>query len=57
MVFAAEAGTSVLGTRVTFAVHNLFNQSYLEPMSFIAEAGRTYALSIRRDVQLPLGRH
>jgi hemoglobin/transferrin/lactoferrin receptor protein len=54
VIVSAEAGVSLHGSRVTFAVQNLTNHSYMEPMSFLAEAGRAYALSIRRDFDLPL---
>jgi hypothetical protein len=54
---AGEIAANLFGSRVTFAVSNLFDHSYQEPMSFIPEAGRTFALSIRRDLEIPLGRH
>jgi hypothetical protein len=57
VILSAEAGVTFHGSRATFAVQNLSNHSYMEPMSFLTEAGRTYALSIRRDLDLPLSAH
>jgi len=57
VIVSAEAGVNVLSSRVTFAVNNLFDHLYLEPMSFLVESGRTYTLSIRRDIETPLARH
>ncbi|HUK64089.1 MAG TPA: TonB-dependent receptor [Dongiaceae bacterium] len=54
---AVEGGATVVGLRVTLAVRNLFNLGYREPMSFIDEAGRTVAFSIRRDFETPLATH
>ena len=41
-------------TRVTLTVKNLTNTRYREPMSFIAEPGRSVLLSMRRELVLPL---
>jgi outer membrane cobalamin receptor len=49
---AVELTTIFSGVRTTFAVRNLFNHAYREPLSFIDEAGRTFALSVRRDFSL-----
>uniref|UniRef100_A0A832I049 TonB-dependent receptor n=1 Tax=Eiseniibacteriota bacterium TaxID=2212470 RepID=A0A832I049_UNCEI len=49
---AVELTTMFSGMRATFAVRNLFNHAYREPLSFIDEAGRVYALSVRRDFNL-----
>jgi outer membrane cobalamin receptor len=49
---AVELSTIVAGTRATFAVRNLLNHAYREPLSFIDEPGRTFALSFRRDFNL-----
>lgn len=51
---AAEVACTALGTRVTFAVRNLTNAGYREPMSFIPEGGRSFALALRRDFSLPI---
>lgn len=54
---AVEGGATVFGTRVTLAVRNLLDHRYREPMSFIDEAGRTVAFSIRRDFDTLLATH
>ena len=54
-VASAEVSSMLGGVRTVFAVRNIFNTYYLEPLSFIPEAGRTYALSLRRDFSVPLG--
>jgi outer membrane receptor protein involved in Fe transport len=54
-VTSVEASSVVGGVRTVFAVKNLFNTYYLEPLSFIPEAGRTYALSMRWDFNVPIG--
>ena len=41
-------------TRVTLTVKNLTNTRYREPMSFIAEPGRSVLVSMRRELTLPL---
>ena len=56
-LLAAEAGTTLFGTRVTLAVNNLLNHRYREPLGFIDEAGRTVTLALRRDIALPIGGH
>ena len=50
----AELGATFAGTRVAFAVSNLFNDPYREPMSFIDEPGRAYSFSLKREFQMPL---
>jgi outer membrane receptor protein involved in Fe transport len=40
-------------TRMTLAVKNLTNTRYREPLSFIAEPGRSVLVSFRRDLMLP----
>ncbi|MEO5989683.1 MAG: TonB-dependent receptor [Candidatus Eisenbacteria bacterium] len=52
-VAAVELATVLAGTRVSFAVQNLFNRNYREPMSLIPEAGRTWVLAVRREQSLP----
>ena len=44
-----QADCVVGGVRAVFAVNNLWNDKYREPMSYIAEPGRTYAFSLYRD--------
>ena len=34
-------------------MRNLTNTRYFEPLSFIPEPGRSFTLSVRRDVALP----
>ena len=53
---ALEALAVVSGTRVTLAVRNLFDVRYQEPLSFIPEPGRTFAVSVRHDLDLTLSR-
>ncbi len=50
---SAEAGFTALATRFTLAVRNLTNTRYQEPLSFIPEPGRSFTLSVRRDLTLP----
>jgi outer membrane receptor protein involved in Fe transport len=54
-VASVEASSVVVGVRTVFAVRNLFNTYYLEPLSFIPEGGRTFALSLRKEFSVPLG--
>lgn len=49
-----EFATTVFGTRATVAVRNVFDHHYREAMSFIDEPGRTLALALKRDFQVPL---
>jgi outer membrane cobalamin receptor len=49
-----ELSSVFAGTRAAFAVRNLGNLGYREPLSFIPESGRTYALSLRRNFDFPL---
>ncbi len=53
-VASAEASSVVGGVRVVLAVRNLFDTFYYEPLSFIPEPGRTFALSLRKDFSAPL---
>ena len=53
---ALEASTLFAGMRAVFAVTNLLDHRYAEPMSFIPEPGRTFAVSLRRDFDIPLVR-
>ena len=48
-VSAAEMSSVISGVRAVIAVRNLWNASYREPLSFIPEPKRTYALSLRRE--------
>jgi hemoglobin/transferrin/lactoferrin receptor protein len=50
----AELGATFAGTRATFAIRNLFNNPYREPLSFIDEPARTYAFALKREFQVPL---
>lgn len=51
----ALEGSCVLGgVRAVLAVRNLLDASYREPLSFISEPGRTFAISLRRDFSVPL---
>ena len=43
------------GVRAVLSVRNLFDTYYFEPLTFIPEPGRTFALALRRDFDLPLG--
>jgi outer membrane receptor protein involved in Fe transport len=54
-VLAAEAGTTLFGTRLTVAVRNLLDHTYREPLSFIDEPGRTVTVAVRRDLEMPWG--
>jgi outer membrane receptor protein involved in Fe transport len=54
-VASVEASSVVGGVRTVLAVRNVFNTYYLEPLSFIPEGGRTYALSLRKEFSVPLG--
>jgi outer membrane cobalamin receptor len=49
LTFAWETSATLWDTRVTLAVRNLTNHRHREPMSFLEEPGRTFALSLRRD--------
>ncbi len=51
---SVEAACLVSGVRGVFAIHNLWNHSYREPLSFIPEPGRTFAFSLRRDFGIPV---
>jgi outer membrane receptor protein involved in Fe transport len=53
VVFAVEAASVIAGVRIVIAVRNLSNASYREPLSFIPEPGRTFALSLRREFTVP----
>jgi outer membrane receptor protein involved in Fe transport len=46
---ALELSTVVNETRAVFAVRNLWNADYREPLSFIDEPARTYTIALRRD--------
>jgi len=54
-VASLEASSVISGVRVVLAVRNLFDTYYFEPLSFIPEPGRTFALSLRKDFSVPLG--
>lgn len=49
---SAELGMTLGGARATFAVRNLFDHYYREPLSFIDEAGRTFSFALKRDFEL-----
>ncbi|OGF17087.1 MAG: hypothetical protein A2W00_00950 [Candidatus Eisenbacteria bacterium RBG_16_71_46] len=49
-----ELSSVFSGFRAVLAVHNLWNVRYREPLSFIPEPGRTFAISFRHDFDLPL---
>ena len=51
---SADLSTLLWNTRLTVTVKNLTNTRYREPMSFIAEPGRSVLLSMRRELALPL---
>jgi outer membrane receptor protein involved in Fe transport len=51
---AVELSTTLGGTRAVFAIKNLFDHAYHEPLSFIPEPGRTFSMSMRRDFSLPV---
>lgn len=46
---ALELSTVLRDTRLVFAVKNLWNTDYREPLSFIDEPARTWTLALRRD--------
>ena len=48
-----ELSALAWNTRMTLAIKNLTNTSYREPLSFIAEPGRSVLLSLRRELALP----
>jgi outer membrane receptor protein involved in Fe transport len=48
-----QLSTSWSGARATFAVRNVFDEEYREPLSFIPESGRTFLLSL--DVAFGFG--
>ena len=50
----SDLSTLLWNTRLTVTVKNLTNTRYREPMSFIAEPGRSVLLSMRRELALPL---
>ena len=54
---ALEASALFAGARAVFAVNNLFDERYKEPLSFVPEPGRTFAISLRRDFDIPLTGH
>jgi len=54
-VASFEVSSVLAGVRTVLAVRNLFDQFYYEPLSFIPESGRTFALSLRKDFSIPLG--
>lgn len=49
-----EASTIMGSMRAVFAVRNVWNTHYREPLSFIQEPGRTFSFSLRRDFNIPL---
>ncbi len=51
---SVQADCVIGGVRAVLAINNLWNNAYREPMSFIAEPGRTYAFSLYRDFSMPL---
>jgi len=51
---ALELSCLAWSTRLTLAVKNVTNTRYREPLSFIAEPGRSVLLSFRRELALPL---
>jgi hemoglobin/transferrin/lactoferrin receptor protein len=50
---ALELSWLAWNTRMTLAMKNVTNTRYREPLSFIAEPGRSVMLSFRRDLALP----
>jgi hypothetical protein len=46
---SVEASFVTGGVYTVVAVRNLWNHFYYEPQSFIPEAGRTFAVSLRRE--------
>jgi hemoglobin/transferrin/lactoferrin receptor protein len=53
-VTSLEVACVLAGTRVAGSIQNLWNHAYREPLSFIPEPGRTFAISLRHDFRLPL---
>jgi hemoglobin/transferrin/lactoferrin receptor protein len=51
---SAELGMTLGGARATFAVRNLLDHHYREPISFIDEPGRTFSFALKRDFELPV---
>jgi hypothetical protein len=51
---AVELSAVLRSTVATFAVTNLWNTPYREPLSFIPEPGRTFSIALRRDFDFPL---
>ena len=51
---ALEVSSVLSGFRTVLAVRNLWDHSYREPLSFIPEPGRTYVISVRRDLSFAL---
>jgi outer membrane cobalamin receptor len=51
---ALEVSSIWAGLRASVAVRNLWNHPYREPLSFIAEPGRSVAFSLRRDLEIRL---
>ena len=49
----AEMAFSLGGARATFAIRNMFDRRYREPLSFIDEPGRTVVVRLARDFSLP----
>ena len=54
-VASIEAAAVTGSLRTVFAVRNVFNAYYFEPLSFIPEPGRTYSLAVRGNFNVPLG--
>jgi hemoglobin/transferrin/lactoferrin receptor protein len=50
---SSEISCVAWGTRIALTVTNLTNTRYREPLSFIAEPGRTVLLYMRREMALP----
>ncbi len=48
-ITSAELSTAMGSTRVVFAVNNVFDRSYREPLSYIPEPGRAFSMSVRRE--------
>ncbi len=49
-----ELGTTVVATRLTLSMRNVFNNRYREALSFVDEPRRTFAFAIKRDFPLPV---
>lgn len=49
LTWSSELAGTWFDTRVTLAVRNLTHHRYREPLSFIEEPGRTFAVSLKRD--------